>query len=414
MMKVFEILKSSLSTLKANGRRTFLTMIGIIIGIAAVITILSIGRGFKAETTESLTKDVKGRTSQMFYYNPMGALSEEDYMRLKPFSQANLDHISDIQGVDEATDKIDEADVMRQTEVKVGKEPVYFNYSLSEGTNYHMLAGRNLTKVDSDNKKRVVIISDMTMAMLQYQTPEEAIHKTLVIEGSTFTIVGVYMSPTPEEANTNSMMFGMPMESGAHVSQGGYERDMSNAFPSYSLTVYFEAGTIAADMKLISKQIKNYLDENGSGKDSGVYDYYDQSEMMEEMSRTLDQVTLFISAVAAISLFIAGVGVMNMMYISVSERTKEIGIRRSIGATGSSIQTQFLLEGIVITTTGGIIGYLLGIGIAVIVGNMINLKPMFEIGPAMMSAIVSMGIGIIFSVFPARSAAKKNVVEILR
>lgn len=142
--------------------------------------------------------------------------------------------------------------------------------------------------------------------------------------------------------------------------------------------------------------------------------YYDSSEMMEQIGSTLNMITLFISAVASISLFIAGVGVMNMMYISVSERTKEIGIRRSLGATRRSIQWQFLLEGIAITTLGGLVGYLAGIGIAFAVSRFLPFSAIVDLETALVSVSVSIIIGLVFSVFPARSAARKNVVEILR
>ncbi|HJF16891.1 MAG TPA: FtsX-like permease family protein, partial [Globicatella sulfidifaciens] len=164
----------------------------------------------------------------------------------------------------------------------------------------------------------------------------------------------------------------------------------------------------------ISRKIADYLKENGSEKDNGTYEYFDMSEMMESIGQQVSMVTYFIGAVAGISLFIAGVGVMNMMYISVSERTKEIGIRRSLGATQNSIQWQFLLEGISITTLGGLIGYLFGVGIAIIAGNFLPFKALIDVPTALISVSISVLIGISFSVFPARAAARKNVVEILR
>lgn len=167
-------------------------------------------------------------------------------------------------------------------------------------------------------------------------------------------------------------------------------------------------------MKAISQQISDYLTASGSAKDDGTYTYYDSSEMMEQIGSTLNMITLFISAVASISLFIAGVGVMNMMYISVSERTKEIGIRRSLGATRRSIQWQFLLEGIAITTLGGLIGYFTGIAIAFGVSRFLPFSAIVDFETALVSVSVSILTGLVFSVFPARAAAQKNVVEILR
>ena len=137
-------------------------------------------------------------------------------------------------------------------------------------------------------------------------------------------------------------------------------------------------------------------------------------QIMESIGKVIDGLTYFISAIAGISLFIAGVGVMNMMYISVSERTKEIGIRRSLGATENSIQIQFLLEGLIITTIGGIVGYLFGIGLAYLIAKLLPFGIYIDLSVILLAVGVSMFIGIIFSVMPAKAAAKKDVVEILR
>ena len=184
-----------------------------------------------------------------------------------------------------------------------------------------------------------------------------------------------------------------------------------NANVDFSIKAFYKPDS---NVSGISRKIADYLKENGSEKDNGTYEYFDMSEMMESIGQQVSMVTYFIGAVAGISLFIAGVGVMNMMYISVSERTKEIGIRRSLGATQNSIQWQFLLEGISITTLGGLIGYLFGVSIAIIAGNFLPFKALIDVPTALISVSISVLIGISFSVFPARAAARKNVVEILR
>ena len=142
--------------------------------------------------------------------------------------------------------------------------------------------------------------------------------------------------------------------------------------------------------------------------------YFDTSELMKGIGDVLSTITYFISAVAGISLFIAGVGVMNMMYISVSERTKEIGIRRALGATKGNIQLQFLVEGILITTLGGVIGYIFGIGIAKMVSLLLPFDALVDWPTALISVIVSVTIGVVFAFFPAKSAANKNIIDILR
>lgn len=406
-MSLSEIIKSSFATLRMNGRRTFLTMFGIIIGIAAVITILSLGNGFRIQTLDSLAKDEKGRRSQEFFYS--FGVFEGEIDKLEPFSEENIEAVENMAGVDEVELTGEELDQQYISVNYSNQDEMYYNADITQTSSKPIIAGRNLNVVDSQAMLANVII-DMTVAMLYFESPEEAIHQPIEIDGNTYTIVGVY---APEEVDVSASSFDLQMSqmSNLAVPEGTYRRYSQSAAFSFMMKVYYEA---EADMKQINKEIASYLKENGKEKDNGTYEYYDSTEMMDQVSQQLQMITYFITAIAAISLFIAGVGVMNMMYISVSERTREIGIRRSLGATKKSIQFQFLLEGIVITTLGGLIGYFMGIAIATGVSQFIAFNAVFDVGTALLSVFISTFIGIIFSVFPARQASRKNVVEILR
>lgn len=404
-MRVSEILKSSLATLKMNGRRTFLTLIGIVIGIAAVITILSLGKGFEKQTLDSLAKDEKGRRSQSFYYNMSG--SDTDPETLQPFSEDNLEHIRSFPGVDEV--QLDGQDVTEQyMQISFRKTQEYMNVSLKEETNFDLVVGRNLNSSDSKAKKPYVIIEEMAANMF-FASPQEAYHKAINLDGQDYTIVGVYQMPMDQEQDNLMGWMADPIQ--LAIPKATYERFSQQSTFNFSIKVFYRDD---ADMKGTNKRIAEYLKESGKAKDSGSYEYYDRTEEMAEISKQLTMITLFITSIAGISLFIAGVGVMNMMYISVSERTKEIGIRRSVGATRLSIQWQFLLEGIVITTFGGLIGYVLGFIIAKIAGNFLPFKPSYDLLTAFVTVVISVFIGIAAGYLPARQAAHKNLIEILR
>lgn len=411
-MRLTEILKSSFATLRLNIRRTFLTMIGIIIGIAAVITIMSLGNGFQKQTLDELAQDEQGRASQAFYYNPTNF--EIDYDKLEPFAASDLATIEMIPGVDE----VKKADDMLQhsTYMSVSFRNVNTSYEISlvDQSNYEMLIGRNLSIADSQYRQKFAII-DLIAASELFGSIDNALHKVIELDYTEYTIVGVYDSMSSFAQDGNSLLGGMGgmynMMTQLEIPQGTFQHFNPQTFYNWEITVFFEAD---ANMKAISQQISDYLTASGSAKDDGSYTYYDSSEMMEQIGSTLNMITLFISAVASISLFIAGVGVMNMMYISVSERTKEIGIRRSLGATRRSIQWQFLLEGIAITTLGGLIGYFTGIAIAFGVSRFLPFSAIVDFETALVSVSVSILTGLVFSVFPARAAAQKNVVEILR
>lgn len=411
-MRISEIFKSSLATLKMNGRRTFLTMIGIIIGIAAVITILSLGNGFKRETLDSLAKDEKGRPSQSYHYSPNNW--NEDNSKANPFNDKILDEIKSFPGVDEI--KLSE-DIYNTTGyfsfTYANNDEMGYEVGFEDATNLEMIVGRNLMVEDGQAIKRYVIISDI-VAFDLFQDVESALHQSINLNQVPYTVVGVYMSPMPTEDQMSGPIGGMVLGNGgvqAYIPKQTNTKLNPSQVMNWDITVYYQPDV---NLKSINKQIGDYLTENGPEKDNGTYTYFDSSEMMEAIGQQLQMITYFISAVAGISLFIAGVGVMNMMYISVSERTREIGIRRSLGATQASIQWQFLLEGITITTLGGVIGYGLGVGIAMVAGNFLPFKAALDIPTAILSAAISILIGIVFSVFPARSAARKNVVEILR
>ncbi|WPC08430.1 ABC transporter permease [Globicatella sp. PHS-GS-PNBC-21-1553] len=406
-----EIFKSSLSTLKMNGRRTFLTMIGIIIGIAAVITILSLGNGFRKKTLDELAQDSKGRPSQMFHFNVSNM--DADWSKLDPFDTNTLDGIRQIPGVDEVVPSSDDEDSVNYATLDfANKESKTYGTKYLDVTNQQILYGRNLYDFDSKAAKRNVIIDDIVASDI-FENPEKAIHQSIKIDGTSYMIVGVYATEltAKEIEDIQNYGFGGSDAPQVIVPRGTNKLLNPNTNVDFSIKAFYKPDS---NVSGISRKIADYLKENGSEKDNGTYEYFDMSEMMESIGQQVSMVTYFIGAVAGISLFIAGVGVMNMMYISVSERTKEIGIRRSLGATQNSIQWQFLLEGISITTLGGLIGYLFGVGIAIIAGNFLPFKALIDVPTALISVSISVLIGISFSVFPARAAARKNVVEILR
>ncbi|MGO4937796.1 ABC transporter permease [Fundicoccus sp. Sow4_H7] len=381
-------------------------MFGIIIGIAAVITILSLGNGFQQQTLDELAGDSLGRPNQNFYFNFTGV--DIDFETLDPFSDELLTSLEEaFPFVDEVKSDSDIMNFGQSMMVQHAGQENFYQVEIATETHHTLLAGRNLTQMDSDYQSHYIMIDDM-LAMELFNGAEEALHRSLTIDNREYTIVGVYQSFMMSEPN--NMMY-MNFSTQIVYPEGTYVKLYPSNYFSFNTYVYYVPDT---DMKQANLEVANFLNENGVDESVGNYEYYDATEMMEQVAQQLQMITYFISAVAGISLFIAGVGVMNMMYISVSERIKEIGIRRAIGATRSNIQWQFLLEGVTITTLGGIIGYGLGVALAFGIAKFLPFGAVLDVGSAMVSVFVSVGIGIVFSVFPARSAARKNVVEILR
>ena len=171
-----------------------------------------------------------------------------------------------------------------------------------------------------------------------------------------------------------------------------------------------------ANKKDVAKKVEKQLNKKGSGTSDGSYMYSDMESMMKNINTVFDSITYFVAAVAGISLFIAGIGVMNVMYISVAERTEEIAIRRAFGAKGRDIEIQFLVESVVLCLIGGIIGLILGILIATCVDALT--PKMIKSAVSLSSIIVAVGvstlIGVIFGWIPARAASKKELIDIIK
>lgn len=400
-MHFIEIIKASFATLTNNRRRTLLTMFGIIIGIAAVITIMSLGNGFKVYTVDNLSADEDGNTSQEFYFTPNNfdeTLTEEQI-----FSQANLQNIQKMSGVADVSIKDSSENLGTYVDIKIKNKTNSFLAEFVQDTkNKEIIEGRPLNSADAVGNKPYVVINENFLEDL-FESPEQALHQSVKINNQLFTIIGIFR----EELGlfTGGAQVYFPEGAENRVKQ---EQNMDS---NLSLQVYFDPET---DIKIVSENIIQYLEEEGVGRNLGQYIYVDTAEIMLGIGTVLSTITYFISAVAGISLFIAGIGVMNMMYISVSERTKEIGIRRALGATKGSIQIQFLLEGIFITTFGGIVGYILGIIIAKMISLFLPFQSIIDLQTALLAVIISIIIGTVFSVFPAKSASNKNLIEILR
>ncbi|RBP42758.1 ABC transporter permease [Garciella nitratireducens] len=398
-MKIEVLFRTAFQSLRQNARRSLLTMFGIVIGIASVICIISIGKGFQKETISNLTSSDSDQMSVVVTFLPNNPML--DVSRIQPFSRKNLLELTEIKGVDRVEEGSNQANI-QFADVLVKNQNESQLVGLVKEQGQEVIAGQSLTIIDNDAKKRVVVIREDTAKKL-YGSADRSIGKMIKVNGIPFYIKGIAKALDPYSFTSTGNDIEIP--------EATYQQYFHQQQNATELTVFLENGV---SPKEISDELTHYLQENGATKNLGSYTVIDMSQIMEAIGKVIDGLTYFISAIAGISLFIAGVGVMNMMYISVSERTKEIGIRRSLGATEASIQCQFLLEGLMITTIGGIIGYLFGIGLAYLIAKFLPFDISIDLFTILLAIGVSMFIGIVFSVMPARTAAKKDVVEILR
>ncbi|MEN3938900.1 ABC transporter permease [Staphylococcus shinii] len=391
MKNLSNIIAISFKSILKNKRRNIFTMIGIIIGIAAVITIMSLGNGFKKTAADEFSDSGAGKNSALISFMTSSGESAKN----NPFSQQDIGIVKQIDGVSDA--KIKETEDQGYSAKMTNPQKKGDISILKKDEVMHPEERKGFNSEDNELRKKVVTVDDK---IAKDVFNKDAIGKTLYIDGQGFEVVGIVNDMmNPKAVSMPSQTFNQYM--------GNLQQD----FPSLQLTIADNA-----NKKEVANKVADKLNKNGSGMSDGSYSYNDTEEMMKGINKVFDGITYFVAAVAGISLFIAGIGVMNVMYISVTERTEEIAIRRAFGAKSRDIELQFLVESVVLCVLGGLIGLILGILIASLVDAVTPdyIKSVVSISSVVIAVGVSMLIGIVFGWIPARAAAKKELIDIIK
>ena len=397
-MSFFETFQLALKNIRGSKMRTFLTMLGIIIGVCAVIVIVGLGNGmqgyiessFADMGTDSLTVQIMGRgSSRSVSEEQMYALVEEHGDQLGKLSPT----------------------VTMSGSVKIGSEShsatavsgVSEDYFDIKG--YEVAQGRGLQYNDVADRKKVCVIGQyLNMAYFG----GNAVGQTLKVNGNTFTIVGVMAAETTdlEEGGTDDCVF-LPYSTAARLSGNG-------TISSYTVTV-LDTDRISEAKSLVEDALYDIFE------DDDAYTVISMAEMLEEMNSMVNMVIYILAGIAAISLVVGGIGIMNIMLVSVTERTREIGIRKALGARESAIMRQFVIEAATTSALGGVLGILLGYGLSAVATTVIaTVMPdtPITVNPSMSAVLlafgVSTGIGIVFGYLPAKKAANLNPIDALR
>ncbi|PHK48519.1 ABC transporter permease [Staphylococcus edaphicus] len=391
MKNLSNILAVSFKSILKNKRRNIFTMIGIIIGIAAVITIMSLGNGFKKTAADEFSDSGAGKNSAIINF----MTSSGEGAKENPFSQQDIDIVKQVNGVSSA--KIKENDDTGYSAKMTNPQKKGDVSILKKATMDTPEKGQGFDSDDNELHKKVVTVDDK---IAKDVFNKDALGKTLYIDGQGFKVVGIANDAmNPSAVNMPSKTFDQ------------YMSNLNQDLPSLQLTVQD-----GQDKKDVAKKVEDALNKKGSGVGDGKYTYNDTEEMMKGINKVFDGITYFVAAVAGISLFIAGIGVMNVMYISVTERTEEIAIRRAFGAKARDIELQFLIESVVLCVIGGLIGLILGI----LIGSLVDavtpdyIKSVVSLSSVIIAVGVSMLIGIVFGWIPARAAAKKELIDIIK
>lgn len=387
-MKILEVIKVAFSNILSNKLRSGLTMLGLIIGVASVIILVGIGNGATSQVqsqvqslgTDILTATVTS-TDTSFEYDQI-----DDMLNLN-----NVEAVAPYKTISSTS-------VSRGTTSTSKSSIIATNDSYLNVTNITIEKGRTLSSIDIENKSKICIIG-YTMAETLFGVTDP-IGETIKINGDNYTVIGVLTQQgTSMGTNVDNEII-VPITVAKYL---GSDTTINNLYVKVSNENYIDS-TITT----IENYIRDTLEISSS-----YYSVSSQDSMLSTMENINNTLSLLLGGIASISLIVGGIGVMNVMLVSVSERTKEIGIRKSLGAKRGDILLQFLIESLVLSLIGGIIGIILGL----VIGNIVNsLGYTFtgDAGTILLSFSSSAAIGLIFGIFPSYRAAKLNPIEALR
>lgn len=391
--RFFESFNMSISAIKAHKLRSFLTMLGIIIGISSVICVVALARGSQENILEGINK-MGVSTITIF---PGRGFGDRGSAKRKNFSIEDINILESLEFVDNAMPRTSSSGTLIYANTSSGASVRAGTEMILKISSVELKSGRNFTKDDIQNSASVIIIDENTQKT--FFKDSDPLGKIMIFNKRPFMVIGV--GKRDEGAfSDGSLSIYMPYTTLANKVTGSHK--------IRSIVVSIAPGV---NSQLAEHAISEILKIRRGGTD---FHMINSDTILKTIKATTDTMSLLISGIALISLVVGGIGVMNIMLVSVIERTKEIGVRMAIGAKGADIMLQFLIEAILLCALGGIIGVLLAFGI----GGLFNLiSHDIKMSFSLVSIIIAFGIsslvGIVFGYMPAKRAAKLNPIDAL-
>ena len=392
-MKLTQAIKMAVKSLLSNRMRSFLTMLGIIIGISSVIVMIAIGNGSK----QTVTNAIQNMGTNLLTVSITGSSAS-------PLTASEIKEIGKISSVSAVAPQ-----VSGTATAKAGSE----TYTTSvEGTvaayedirDVHAALGRFITQDDVDNRYNVV---DVGIEVLQNIYPDmkasqysTLIGKKIMLNGLNFEIVGILESKGTSTSGSSDNRVIMPLSTAERFLQ------------STSVKTYYISAKNADQVSQASNALEMYL-YNIYG-DTSYYRVLSQSELLSTSTSATDSMTMMLAGIAAISLIVGGIGIMNIMLVSVIERTREIGVRKAIGAKRRDILLQFLIEAVFTSCIGGLIGVGLGVLCALLLPVLFKMTVVLSPTVMLVAFLFSAGVGIVFGFYPASKASRLSPIEALQ
>ena len=392
-MRVTESFRVAFDALRANRLRSLLTMLGVVIGVAAVVVLVAIGGGAK----QLVTSEVEGLGSNIVFVVP-GKFQIGTTPAVSRLQLSDADYLNRVLGRPDAV----AVDLTSAEDLRAGTNTYYASV---QGTTSNVVdvfdrplaEGRYVSKADIATARRVIVLGPDAAAALFPNT--DPIGRQVSMSGVEFRVIGLFQA--------KGGAFGVSPDTEVHIPVTAAQR----LFGMDNISGFAVKADTPGDVDAVGAKLVDALKQKYQGDE---FTAVSQTEILGTIGKILSMLTLVLAAIAGISLLVGGVGVSNIMLVSVRERTKEIGLRKALGARQRDVLSQFLLEAVMLTSIGGVIGIGLGIGASVILSAFTPLPAVLAWWSIVLAFGVSVAVGVFFGVMPARRAGRLDPVVALR
>lgn len=389
-------LKLAIKEILSNKLRSILTMLGVIIGVFAIIVLVSIGEGAADDIRKDFEKGANTIKISLYPSSSSDLMKHEDVRDY--FSQFDVDGIS---AISDASGEGKYESIKKDVRIKgVDKDFLWMNED-------EMLKGRYISDLDVEYRQNIIVINE-TMKNTFFSNADP-IGKSMKINGRSYQVVGLMKNRKLDRWEREQEEAFAPVTT------------VNKAQKKYGISEVLLYVKNKADVKAASDKVKEELTKKYPPRKSKWGDYEEEQfwiftpeEILKEIDEMGNKFKLMLGGIAGISLLVGGIGIMNIMFVSVSERTREIGIRKAIGAKRRNILMQFLIEAAVVSSVGGLIGIGMGIGVSNLIGKFTPVPTKINLSIALLGFGFSLFVGVVFGIYPAFKAAKLKPIDALR
>ncbi|MDN5277077.1 MAG: putative transport system permease protein [Clostridiales bacterium] len=386
-MKFTQAIKMALSSILSNKMRSFLTMLGVIIGVTAVITLIALGQG----STRQVSRQIESLGTNLITINITGGGN-------RSVTQEDLERIKTMPGVSEIAPVLSGGVTVEAGNKNTNTSLEATTPSYQQVRNTHVQLGRFLLQNDLDMRFRVAVVGvDVADELFGRR---DVVGEKISINGVEFSIVGILEEKGSSIAGSDDNRVIIPLTTGQRLLKNTEVRT-------------FYVSTQSPDVvNQVVGEIQNFLTRKFNDENS--FRVFNQTQLLSTINEATATLTMMLGGIAGISLLVGGIGIMNIMLVSVTERTREIGIRKAIGAKKRDILIQFLIESAVLSGLGGVLGIMLGFAGVSFLSRILNIPAAISADVVLLATGFSVGVGVIFGLYPASKAASLNPIDALR